>query len=72
MKKLNGEEPPVEVVEPAGAIISLSGLTALVIVVGAVALILMSVLTYQIYASNQPKQRASVESEEDEHAHEIT
>lgn len=38
----------------------------MVIVVGSIALVLMALLTYQIYATNQPKQRASVEPEVDD------
>lgn len=55
----------MEVVYPAGAL-NPDTLTAMVVVVGAIAVVLMGVLTYQIYASNQPKQRASVEPEVDD------
>lgn len=45
--------------------ISIPFITGMVIVVGTIALLLLTLLTYQIYTSKEPKQRASVEPEVD-------
>lgn len=41
------------------------GITAMVVIVGAIALGLLILLTVKIYLSEQPKQRASVEVDDD-------
>lgn len=54
----------MDIVEPTG--ITLEFITMMVVVVAIITAVLLGVLTYQIYASNQPKQRASVEPEVDD------
>lgn len=54
----------MDIAQPTG--ITLEMITMMVVVVGTITVILLAVLTYQIYASNQPKQRASVETDVDD------
>lgn len=54
----------MDIVEPTG--ITMEFITIMVVVVGIITTVLLAVLIYQIYASNQPKQRASVEPEVDD------
>lgn len=62
--RATGEEKTVDIVQPTG--ITIEFITTMVVVVAIITTVLLGVLTYQIYASNQPKQRASVEPEVDD------
>jgi len=62
--RATGEENTVDIVQPTGITIEL--ITTMVVVVAIITAVLLGILTYQIYASNQPKQRASVEPEVDD------
>lgn len=54
----------MDIAQPTG--ITLELITMMVVVIGTITVVLLGILTYQIYASNQPKQRASVEPEVDD------
>jgi len=46
--------------------LSLDFIAMMVAVIGTIAFVLMGYLTYKIYTSNEPKQRASIEPEVDD------